>query len=397
MASKHFVIDVDSHYSEVIDELWEYMDEPWRTKFQATKLMTWIPGAPGDRYMEGRIRRLEGGTWNAGGYRTADIQAQAETEARDPKTIILDSMKELGVDVSILVANRLGLLALSSVRDIVVAACDAFIDYHLDKIADPAAGIYTMPVVGWHDPEAAAATIERVGDHQAVCGVVLMSAYANPPWGDPRYHEIYETAQRLGLPIVIHATTGGTLTEHGSFADGLQRVIEAHSLSFLISNQIHLTSMIMQGVPVRYPNIKLVFMESGLFWVPAMMYRLDEYFLKRRSEAPLLEDLPSEYIKRYCYFGTQPMEAPRDMGHLGAVFDMCEGRDHFMYASDYPHWDYDEPMAIKRLSFLSDQDKAKILGGNAMQVFRLNKGGDQPWQRTTSPASTKLVRASEKS
>jgi hypothetical protein len=83
MASKHFVIDVDSHYSEVIDELWEYMDEPWRTKFQATKLMTWIPGAPGDRYMEGRIRRLEGGTWNAdGSERPQDDNPRLDEGAR---------------------------------------------------------------------------------------------------------------------------------------------------------------------------------------------------------------------------------------------------------------------------------------------------------------------------
>ena len=381
--TKPLVVDVDSHYSEVVDELWEYMDEPWRTRFHESRLGTYIPGAPGDRYMGGRIRRLEGGTWKPG-YRTADVQATGR-EGETTRSIIVDSMKALGVDASILVPNRLGLLAYSSARDVVVAACDAFIDYHLDKVADAAAGIYTMPIIGWQNPEAGAATIERVGDHPAVAGVCLMSAYANPPWGDPRYHVIFETAQRFDLPVVIHATSGGTLTEHGSFADGMQRLVESHSLSFLVSNQIHLTSMLMHGVPVRYPRLKLVFMESGVFWVPSMMYRLDEYFMKRRSEAPLLEDLPSEYVRQQCYFGTQPLEAPRDLRHMAAVFDMADGRNHLMYASDYPHWDYDEAVAITKLSFLSDEDKARVLGENAMHVFRLTKGGTQPWQSTPSP------------
>lgn len=390
---QHLVIDVDSHYSEVVDELWEYMDEPWRTRFQGSRLSTYIPGAPGDRYMEGRIRRLEGTTWKAG-YRTADRQSAAETEPRDTKTIILDSMKLLGIQGTILVPNSLGLLAYSSSRDVVVAACNAFADYQLDKVVDPAQGIYTMPIVGWQSPEAAAALVERVGHHPGVAGVCLMSAYANPPWGDVRYHELFETAQRCDLPVVVHATSGGTLTEHGSYADGMQRLIESHSLSFLVSNQIQLTSLILQGVPVRYPKLKLVFMESGLFWVPAMMYRLDEYFLKRRAEAPLLEDLPSEYVREYCYFGTQPMEVPKDPKHLASVFDMCNGSDHFMYASDYPHWDYDEPVAITKLNFLSDSDKAKVLSGNAMQVFRFNKRGAQPWQSTASRQSETLVQAS---
>lgn len=273
---QQLVIDVDSHYSEVVDELWEYIHEPWRTRFQGSRLRTYIPGAPGDRYMEGRIRRLEGATWKPG-YRTADVQA-AGSETQDTKSIILDSMKLLGIQATILVPNSLGLLAYLSSRDVVVAATNAFIDYQLDKVADPAQGIYTMPIIGWQDPEAGAALIERVGDNPAVVGVCLMSAYANPPWGDTRYHEIFETAQRFELPIVIHATSGGTLTERGSYADGMQRVIEAHSLSFLVSNQIQLTSLLLQGVPVRYPKLKLVFMESGIFWAPAMMYRLDEYF-----------------------------------------------------------------------------------------------------------------------
>jgi predicted TIM-barrel fold metal-dependent hydrolase len=165
-------------------------------------------------------------------------------------------------------------------------------------------------------------------------------------------------------------------------------LIESHSLGFGVSNQIQLTSVILQGIPERFPDLKFVFQESGLFWVPMMQYRLDEYFLKRRSEAPLLQALPSEYIRDRFYFGTQPIEAPKDQRHLEMVFDAANGTEHFIFCSDYPHFDYDHPSAITRLRFLSPEQRSQVFAGNALNVFKLRKAGVQPWENIESPAST---------
>jgi hypothetical protein len=48
---------------------------------------------------------------------------------------------------------------------------------------------------------------------------------------------------------------------------------------------------------------------------------------------------------------------------------MMGGADTLMYASDYPHWDYDPPEVIEGLSFLSRAEKDQILGGNAEEVY----------------------------
>jgi hypothetical protein len=118
-----------------------------------------------------------------------------------------------------------------------------------------------------------------------------------------------------------------------------------------------------------------------------MQYRLDEYYLKRRSEAPLLKRLPSEYIRESFYFGTQPIEAPKDLRHFESVFDAANGGEHFLYCSDYPHFDYDDPISITKLSFLGDAEKANVLGLNALRVFNFRKAGTQPWETIASPAS----------
>ena len=42
-----------------------------------------------------------------------------------------------------------------------------------------------------------------------------------------------------------------------------------------------------------------------------------------------------------------------------------------LYASDWPHWDFDVPARLFELPFLSDQDRRNILGLNAARVFNL--------------------------
>ncbi|MCF8563161.1 amidohydrolase [Alicyclobacillus tolerans] len=371
MRQGYKVVDVDAHYLEPINEIANYVDEPWRTRIKSINPDRLIPMTLGDRMLEGRIRRDDMDySYNMGVTRPNQVSTV---------------MSRLGVDASILVANRLVTFGHTPVRDLVVALANGYIDFMLDQVASPDKGIYTMPIVPWQDPEESSNIIHRVAADPAVVGVCLMSSGAYPPLGDVRYDPIYRAAQDHDLPIVFHSAPGLTLVDGASPADGFQRLIEAHSFGFTASNLLQLTSVLMQGLPERFPKLRYVFQESGVFWIPMMMYRLDEYYLKRRSEAPLLKGLPSEYVLDRFYFGTQPLESPKNQHHLEAVFDMADGTKHFLFASDYPHFDYDDPSAILKLSFLSRENKADVLGNNAMKVFNLRKGGVKAWESTLQP------------
>lgn len=374
MLNGHVVVDVDAHYLEAVADLAEYMDEPWRTRVRSADAKRLLPQSLGDRMLGGRIRR-DDVEYGYGGSMAPEQ--------------VPEVMQRLGVDASVMLPNRLTLLGSLSVRDLAVAFSDACIDFMLDKVVDPDRGVYTLVIVPWQDPEAGAATINRVGADPSVVGVCFMTSGAKPPLGDVRYNPVYEAAERFDLPIVFHADPALTLVEGASYADGLSRLVEAHSLGFLIGNQIQLTSLLMQGVPERYPKLKFVFLESGLFWLPMMMYRLDEYYLKRREEAPLLKQLPSEYVLDRVYVGTQPIEAPKQLRHLAAIFEMAHGETNFLYATDYPHFDYDDPTAILRLNFLDDDARAGVLGRNAMRVFNFRKGGVKAWESTLSEQPTR--------
>ena len=94
----------------------------------------------------------------------------------------------------------------------------------------------------------------------------------------------------------------------------------------------------------------MIWIESGLAWVPFMMQRLDHEYLMRQSDAPLLKRLPSEYIAE-MYFTSQPLEVT--MPHmLEATFKAVHAETQLMYSSDWPHWDFDVPARIAGLPFL---------------------------------------------
>jgi predicted TIM-barrel fold metal-dependent hydrolase len=89
----------------------------------------------------------------------------------------------------------------------------------------------------------------------------------------------------------------------------------------------------------------------------------------RNSEYPLLKKKPSDYM-REMYYASQPLEQV-DQVALECTFRMINAETQLMYASDYPHWDFDLPSTIWDLRFLSEQAKHNILGGTAARLFKL--------------------------
>ncbi|APX26450.1 Amidohydrolase (plasmid) [Salipiger profundus] len=127
----------------------------------------------------------------------------------------------------------------------------------------------------------------------------------------------------------------------------------------------------MNGMPERFPKLKTMWIESGLAWVPFLMQRLDNEYMMRTSDAPLLKKKPSDYM-REMYYSTQPMELVDNREALEVTFKMINAESQLLYSSDYPHWDMDLPSTIYDLPFLDEKAKRSILGGNAQKLFNLD-------------------------
>ena len=114
------------------------------------------------------------------------------------------------------------------------------------------------------------------------------------------------------------------------------------------------------------------------------MQRLDHEFMMRVCEAPMLKRPPSEYI-REMYFTSQPLEKS-NMKLLEATFHAMHADTQLLFASDWPHWDFDAPSAITTIPFLSQQGKRNILGLNAARVFNLEVKRMRPRARDVRAA-----------
>jgi predicted TIM-barrel fold metal-dependent hydrolase len=56
---------------------------------------------------------------------------------------------------------------------------------------------------------------------------------------------------------------------------------------------------------------------------------------------------------------------------LQETFRIMNAETQLLYASDYPHWDFDAPITIWDRPWLSEKAKHNILGGTAARLFKL--------------------------
>ncbi|WP_408960565.1 amidohydrolase family protein [Natrinema sp. 74] len=357
---QYYVIDGDCHYMESFHDVAEYMEEPWKTKFEGSNfdekgakqnLSSFFPFSTGDRQAHGKVTREH-----------SSYPDDPETPER-----IREGMESIGVDETLLISHLILAGAGTTADDDRQSVfAKAYVEYMQEEVLDPDDGIHGLAPIPYGDIDASMEILDRVKDNDAYVGACFVTAGATPPLGNRKYDPLYERCEELGLPAVFH-TGGAGLDEY--VRAGYQEMIETHTLGFLESNMSQIVSLVCQGIPEKFPDLDIVFMESGVTYLPGLITRLDEEYLKRPEEAPLLEKKPGEYITDF-YYGTQPLEVSADSAYLEKCFDMI-GTDSLMYASDYPHWDYDRPTTVADLPFLSEDEKKQILSENAKEVFDL--------------------------
>jgi uncharacterized protein len=221
-------------------------------------------------------------------------------------------------------------------------------------------------VVPYEDAQAARAEINRRAGNRDYVQVFMLSR-TSEALGRRRYWPIYEAAVEHGLPVGIHVFgySGWATTATGWPSFYIEEMTE-HATS----SQALVTSMIMEGVFERYRELKVVLIESGFGWLPALGWRLDRNWKRLKDEVPHLKRAPSEYIREHFWVSTQPMEEAEDPDHLVEVMNWI-GFDRILFASDYPHWDFDDPFVALPPS-LDEGQRRRIFSENARGVYRFS-------------------------
>ena len=223
-------------------------------------------------------------------------------------------------------------------------------------------------VVAPQDPAGAAAEIRRLGGHPDIVQV-LVSSGAQRPYGDPFYAPIWDAVAEVGLPFAVHLGGQGGVNANPTGCGPPTFFWETHAL-LCETGMGHVASVIAQGVFERHPNLRFVLIECGVAWLPALLWRLDADYKALRKETPWLRSLPSEYAAEHVRLTTQPLEQPPDERHLHAVLEAIDGEQTLLFASDYPHWDFDDPDELP----IPREWRRRVLDENARELYGLPAG-----------------------
>jgi predicted TIM-barrel fold metal-dependent hydrolase len=361
----YFIVDVDAHHVEFDSwaDILQHLENPVLRHNAISMTENW-PNAKHLAFSNHSVGLTFQDAFGRIPHQCELGESVEKTDEHRDLTLIRRAMDSMGINMQVVFPQPMLEMGLHPEQDIVTAMTFAYNRWFVRTILPREKRIKTLLCLPFHDPEASLKTIREFGEVPGVVGFMIASQ-RHAGVHKNMFMRVYRELEERGLPVAFHAgpTWGDSMTSM------MNRFLSVHSMSFVTCNMTHMTNWIVNGLPERFPKLKVIWIESGLAWVPFMMQRLDHEYLMRQSDAPLLKRLPSEYIAE-MYFTSQPLEVT--MPHMmEATFKAIRAETQLIYSSDWPHWDFDVPARIAELPFLSEQAKRSILGETARKLFRL--------------------------
>jgi predicted TIM-barrel fold metal-dependent hydrolase len=249
------------------------------------------------------------------------------------------------------------------------ALASAINDWQIAEWLEPEPRLRASINVAYEDSELAAREIHRLGDDPRFVQVLMLIRTAEP-MGRRKYWGMYEAAVEHDLPVGVHYGGWGR-GPHSGVGFGSFYIEDAVGMVTAFQDQV--TSLVCEGVFERFPTLKIVLIEGGVAWLPSLMWRLDRAWRLLGDQAPKLDRLPSEAIREHLWLTTQPMDEPPRGGDFLAMLEQLAMPDRIMFATDYPHWDFDAPERALP-SVVRGELRDAILGANARALYRLPAG-----------------------
>ena len=347
------LIDADVHnYPNSIADLLPFLSARWQAYVKQTGFST--PSIP--TYPKGYDAASRRDAWPPNGGRPGG----------DPDFAREQLLDEWGIDLAIL--NPLYAVANVQNLDFANALMRAVNDWHAAIWLDADPRWRGSIVVNVHDCQAAADEIRRVAKDPRFVQVLLL-VRSHAPYGRREFRPLFAAAAEAGLPVGIHF--GGYGSNPTTACGWPSYYIEDHT-GMNQAFEAQVISLVCEGVFAEIPQTRIALIEGGFAWLPAVMWRLDKNYRGLRSEVPWVERLPSEYILEHFRATTQPMEEPANPKHLLDILEMI-GDDRFlMFATDYPHWDFDSPERALP-AVVSGEFKRRIMVDNASDFYAFDR------------------------
>lgn len=224
-------------------------------------------------------------------------------------------------------------------------------------------------------PEAALAEFKRVLAKGCFRQVNLQIAAAETPIYDERWDPLLSAIENSGMVLSFHVVVflggSGPNPARGKPAGAL-----VHAKSFIEQFINPFVDLFAWGIFERHPDLRIVFGESGVGWLPWLIEELDyrhwrlweaKDYWETRGGIPL-KSKPSELFKRHVYATFQ--ESPTAMRLLEFY-----GPENLLWASDYPHpdsvWPNSRAAIERQMGHLPADVVEQLTSRNAAKLYGL--------------------------
>lgn len=265
--------------------------------------------------------------------------------------------------------------------DWAVIACKAYNTWLYEHYLNKNPKLKGVALIPFQDIDGAVTELRRAVKELGMLGGMLPSngEAIQGHLGNRIYWPLYEEAEKLGCCLAVHV---GCLSRVGM--DAFSTYYPAHALGHPFSLMIQASAMVAHGVFERFPKLRVAFLEGGATWVPFMMDRLDRSYHDGHVQmdvdgkllgGPKENEKASEYFKQQMQQGRIFVGFDCDDDGLNTAVEKA-GRQSFLFGSDFPHEVFDakkcrhEIDELLEREDLTDEDKAAVVGGNAMQFYR---------------------------
>jgi len=190
------------------------------------------------------------------------------------------------------------------------------------------------------------------------CGAMIYSNVNGRALDEPEYRQLFDAAERLDAPILLHPT-------YPLSAASLQKGALVPVIGFLFDTTTATMRLILDGLFDRNPELKLILGHIGSV-IPYILARIDYESGRIPGGLGELDVLPSEHVRKLY---TDTVSGGSDGLALG--IDLF-GADRVLYATDHPFWDPKWTNDALAAVELSDADREAIEIGNAVRLLKLD-------------------------
>jgi predicted TIM-barrel fold metal-dependent hydrolase len=290
-------------------------------------------------------------------------------------------MDELGIDAQVLYPNSIGLGGhhfWKSMGDpTVMLLCIQLYNDAMAEVQEQSGNrLLPMPIMPAWDIEACVQEASRCADlgYRGVNMTPDPQDSGSPDLGHPAWDPFWDVCAGRRLPVHFHIGASHTAwayygtTYWPSQDDYVKTAIGGASL-FQNNSRLLLNSAY-SGMFDRYPDLKMVSVESGIGWVPFMLEAMD-YELEENAPDWFhkLQKLPSEYFRDNWYATFWFENGRGDLQHL--IDSVGEG--NVLFETDFPHPTCLHPkpleMISEKIATLRPETQRKVMGANAATLY----------------------------